>query len=261
MFNNLKKYNIMNEISSENKRIIEVILIVLLSAFLAWLICKGTITFFNSKHPLLAGAIIIVQTIIIYSLLNSIKNMGCKHLPFMKTTNRGGQNKSVPQEDNNKNLEELERKYKDEIDRLTKKHETEIKNLESSHADKIKEKEEEIQRLGGKIQQLEAEIAERYMPRNMLVDKLIKKIKPLQDDYIETRDDEQEQKEQIESELNHLTDRFRFVHYKDNEQYFELINSRKRTELDEGKDDLIETCPAVLFDGECILKGTYVLLT
>lgn len=240
----------MNESSSENKRIIEVILIVLLSAFFAWLICKGTTTFFNSKHPLLAGAIIIVQTIIIYSLLNSIKNMGCKHLPFMKTTNRGGQNKSVPQEDNNKNLEELERKYKDEIDRLME----DIKNLKRSHADEISEKDKVIKHLM-------AEIAERYKPRNNLVEKLINKIRPLQDDYVETRDDEQEQKEQIESELNHLTDRFRFVHYKDNEQYFELINSRKRTELDEGRDDLVETCPAVLFDGECILKGAYVLLT
>lgn len=240
----------MNEISSENKRIIEVILIVLLSAFFAWLICKGTITFFNSKHPLLAGVIIIIQTIIIYSLLNSIKNMGFKRQSNSRIPISGGQNKSVPQEDNNKNLEELERKYKDEIDRLME----DIKNLKRSHADEISEKDKVIKHLM-------AEIAERYKPRNNLVEKLINKIRPLQDDYVETRDDEQEQKEQIESELNHLTDRFRFVHYKDNEQYFELINSRKRTELDEGRDDLVETCPAVLFDGECILKGAYVLLT
>ena len=248
----------MNENSYENKRIIEVILIVLLSAFFAWLICKGTTTFFNSKHPLLAGVIIIVQTIIIYSLLNSIKNM-CRDIlkHHSRLTIGGGHNQPVPQENNSGNLMESERTLKEEIKSLT----NEIENLKSSYAENIEEKEKEIQLLKGKIQQLEAEIAERYMPRNKLVEKLIKKIKPLQEDYIETRDDEQEQKEQIESELNLLTDRFRFVHYKDNEQYFELINSRERTELDEGKDDHVETCPAVLFDGECILKGTYVLLT
>ena len=57
------------------KKIAAVFFSILLCAFIAWLMCKGIVKFYNSDHLILSGCMFTILTIMLYSLFKTVKNM------------------------------------------------------------------------------------------------------------------------------------------------------------------------------------------
>lgn len=233
----------MNEQNSR-KKVAAVFFSILLCAFIAWLMCKGIVKFYNSDHLVLSCCIFTILTIILYSLFKTVKNM-IPQQNDITNSSRGGNSQPDPQLDN----------IKIELDKAKK----EIERLQ----EKITQQKNEYKRL-------ETEKNNQYKELNALLDKRLEDMRPLRvltdvaenlcDDYSLLKDNAIAEKQQI---IDQLAPFFHLVHYsEDSKNLFECAGHRNRIESDPLGIDKIETCPALLIskNEKCISKGKYVVL-
>ena len=240
----------MNEPNSR-KKVVAVFFSILLCAFIAWLMCKGIVKFYNSDHLILSGCMFTILTIMLYSLFKTVKNM----IPQQNDINgfsREGNSQLSSQLDN----------IKIELDKAEK----EIKRLQEENTElqeKVTQQQEEY-----KI--LETEKNNQYKELNALLDERLEDMRPLRalihvaenlcDDYSLLKDNAIAEKQQI---MDQLAPFFHLVHYsEDSKDLFECAGHRNRIDSDPLGIDKIETCPALLIskNEKCISKGKYVVL-
>lgn len=243
----------MNEQNSR-KKVVAVFFSILLCAFIACLICKGIVKFYNSDHLILGGCMFTILTIMLYSLFKTVKNM----IPQQNDLNgfsREGNSQLSSQLDNIKI--ELD-KAKKEIKRLQEKN-TELQEKVTQQQNEYKELEIKKNNIDDKYKKLKAEQEEQleamkpFRVLNREAEKLCEKYSTLEDNAIT-------EKQQIKDQLSPF---FHLVHYaEDSKDLFEYAGHRNRIDSDPLGIDKIETCPALLIskNEKCISKGKYVVL-
>lgn len=240
----------MNEQNSR-KKVVAVFFSILLCAFIACLMCKGIVKFYNSDHVVLSCCIFTILTIMLYSLFKTIKNM-IPQQNDITSSSRGGNSQPDPQLDNIKaELENAKKKINELTEENSKLQET------------ITQQKNEYKRL-------EIEKNNQYKELNAELDERLKDMRPLRaltnvaenlcDDYSLLKDNAIAEKQQI---IDQLAPFFHLVHYsEDSKDLFECAGHRNRIDSDPSGIDKIETCPALLIskNEKCISKGKYVVL-
>lgn len=240
----------MNEQNSR-KKVVAVFFSILLCAFIACLMCKGIVKFYNSDHLILGGCMFTILTILLYSLLKTVKNM----IPQQNDLN------GFSREGNSQTDSQLYR-----IEKELKDARGEIQKLQEENS----KLQETITQQKNEYKRLETEKNNQYKELNALLDKRLEDMRPLRaltnvaenlcDDYSLLKDNAIAEKQQI---IDQLAPFFHLVHYsEDSKNLFECAGHRNRIESDPLGIDKIETCPALLIskNEKCISKGKYVVL-
>lgn len=240
----------MNEQNSR-KKVAAVFFSILLCAFIAWLMCKGIVKFYNSDHLILGGCMFTILTIMLYSLFKTVKNM----IPQQNDIN--GFSRAI----NSQPSSQLDN-IKIELDNAKK----EINELKEDNA----KLQETITQQKNAYEILKAEKNNQYKELKALLDEQLEDMRPLIalthvaenlcDDYSLLKDNAIAEKQQI---MDQLAPFFHLVHYsEDSKDLFECAGHRNRIDSDPLGIDKIETCPALLIskNEKCISKGKYVVL-
>lgn len=233
------------------KKITAVLFSILLCAIIAWLICKGIVKFYNSDHLILGGCMFTILTILLYSLLKTVKNM----IPQQNDLN------GFSREGNSQTDSQLYR-----IEKELKDARGEIQKLQEENS----KLQETITQQKNEYKRLETEKNNQYKELKAFLDEQLEDMRPLRalthvaenlcDDYSLLKDNAIAEKQQI---MDQLAPFFHLVHYsEDSKDLFECAGHRNRIGSDPSGIDKIETCPALLIskNEKCISKGKYVVL-